>query len=167
MVRVEVWGCESYTSEPTRATAYFCTHPAGVSVPRIGIKRRFETRSLHGIGLAKFHWLFVDGQNDTTAFADDTMPGARSIYGQSARSRRPVLITLGTREHQDVLVTGMFMQRDDAFGPIAKESGRWPGSSISVQSVDLHAIAERLPGNRARILRYLKEIRQLDTRISR
>jgi adenine/guanine/hypoxanthine permease len=52
MVRVEVWGCESYTSEPTRATAYFRTHPAGVFVPLIGIKQRFETRSLHGIGLA-------------------------------------------------------------------------------------------------------------------
>ena len=95
MVRVEVWGCESYTSEPTRATAYFCTHPAGVFVPLIGIKQRFETRSLHGIGLAIVRALHRNTASRTLGrYADEwrlgiggDLHGHGRAHGKNERSR--------------------------------------------------------------------------------
>jgi hypothetical protein len=126
------------------------------------IKCQSKIRLFPRTGLAKFHRLFVDSQNDTASFADYTMLGSWRVDDQSARVGRPVLITLRTREHQNMLITGMFMQRNPALGGIAKECRCWAGDSIPVQTVDLHAIAEWLPRYRARILGYLKEIRQFN-----
>ena len=110
----------------------FRTHPAAGHFPLIDDQTQLETSLLDGIGWAKFHWFFVDGQNDATSFADDTMPGSGSVYRQSPRSGRPVLITLRTREHQNMLIAGMFVQRDHALALVSKESRCRTGNSITV-----------------------------------
>jgi hypothetical protein len=110
----------------------FLHSAAGVPFPLVGDQAPLRDGLLHGIGLAKSHWFFVDGQNDAAPFADDTVPSSWSVYGQSARSGRPVLITLRTGEHQNMLITGMFVQRDDALIVIPKEGRSRTGDSIPI-----------------------------------
>jgi hypothetical protein len=111
--------------------------------------------------------LLVNGQDDASGLADDAMPCPRRVDGQSARNGRPILITLGTRKDENMLVTCVLVHRNSSLRTISDQGRRRAGNPISIQTVVFHAVTEGLPRNCVGVLGYFKEIFQLDARIDR
>ncbi len=56
--------------------------------------------------------LFVDREDDAADFASDAAGSSRRIDHEGARFHLAVLIALGPREYEDMLIAGVLMQAD-------------------------------------------------------
>lgn len=56
--------------------------------------------------------LFVDREDNAAGFASDAVGSSRRIEQEGARFHLAVLIALGPREYEDMLIAGVLMQAD-------------------------------------------------------
>lgn len=89
------------------------------------------------------------------------VPGGLII---STRFRRPIRVPLGAGKHDNVLVTGMLVERHDAGRAKSQKSRAWSGKPIAIETMDLHARLERLPRDLVLSLSDVEELLKFDAR---
>jgi hypothetical protein len=95
--------------------------------------------------LHKFHWLFVDRQDDAAGIAVNFVPGAGRIDDQGSSLGDPSLIPLRTGENQNMFVSLVFMHRHLAMFAEPNQGGRRPGNPVPVEPENVHPLFIRLP----------------------
>jgi hypothetical protein len=72
------------------------------------------------------------------------------------------MIVLRAGENENVLITGMLVQGDGGALPIANEGGRGAVDSVSIEKMNLDAVAERFPGNLVLTFGNIEQIPELN-----
>ena len=107
----------------------------------------------------------VDRQNNAPSVAGDTVGVSGRVDHECASFGRPILVTLGPMEHQDVLVAGVIVNRDLPRLAETNEGGAGSDLAIAVKAVDIDAVVESLPGNLVLAYCNVKQVVKLDALI--
>jgi hypothetical protein len=110
--------------------------------------------------LHKFHWLFVDRQDDATGIAVNFVSGTRRIDDQGSSVGDPCFISLRTGEDQNMFVSLVLMHRHLAVFAIPNQGGRRPGNPIPVEPENVHPLFIRLPRDLILVSSEVKDVFQ-------
>src|SRR4029077_18861093 len=135
-------------------------HPPGREPSRTWISRWPQrlTAAHRSVARLELHLLLVNRQEHAARLADNAVPRSGRINHQSTRRCCAVLISLRSGKNKDMLVALVFVHGNTTLHTKPDEGRRRTGSSISVEPINIHAVAKRLPRNRVGILGNLKQI---------
>src|SRR6267142_2039876 len=119
---------------------------------------RLGLRKLHKRGCSGKGLFFCRMAGLLTEEERSAVPRSGRIDHQSTRRCCAVLISLRSGKNKDMLVALVFVHGKTTLHTKPDQGRRRTGSSISVEPINIHAVAKRLPRNRIGILGNLKQI---------
>src|SRR6478736_3633037 len=93
----------------------------------------------------KFHRLLIDREHDAAVLAEDAVAGTGRIDDERTGLGLADFIHLFAREHEDVFVTGVFVEWNATTGLKAEQGSGRAGLTIAVEAIDIHALGEWFP----------------------
>lgn len=107
-------------------------------------------------------WLFINGQDNTTRFADDLVTGSGQMDAQAAGTEGAVFVPLAACQHQDMLVSFMIVAGNPAGFVVPQQGCGGTTHAVTIEPVNVHSLAEWLPVQLRGMPGQTEEVRQIN-----